>query len=273
MNTEEYISSGILELYVLGALDKKEADEVELYAATYPSIKAELETIQQTMDGYARIHEVAPSPDFKKNLFAQLEKRATLESTDSTKTISIAPTSYTNTFKWLVAASVTVAVCTSCLSVYFWSKWKNAEGQLISLREDNKIFAQNANFVIDSNRQVIKAKTDYFAFVTDTSTTRVSLKGLPISPSSAALVFWNKESKEVFIDIKSLPIPPPGMQYQLWAIDKGVPIDAGVFNMADAGSLQKLKSIQSAQAFAVTLEKAGGSPTPTLEMIHILGTI
>jgi anti-sigma-K factor RskA len=272
LNIEEYISSGVLELYVLGALDKKEADEVELYAAAYPAIQEELNAIQKTMEGYSGLHAVRPSAEFKKNLFAEIEKRASdSASVENTKTISIAPSS--NAFKWMIAASVTVALFTSSLSVYFWSKWKNAEGQLISLREENKIFAQNANYILDSSQKIIQEKNNYFTFVTDTATTRVALKGLPISPSSGALVFWNKNSKEVFIDVKSLPVPPPGMQYQLWALDKGVPIDAGVFDLAGAGSLQKLKSIQSAQAFAVTLEKQGGSLTPTLEMIHILGTI
>jgi hypothetical protein len=80
------------------------------------------------------------------------------------------------------------------------------------------------------------------------------MKGLPISPASVALVFWNKSTKEVFLDVKNLPVPPEGMQYQLWALDNGVPVDAGVFDLADAGNLQKLKSINNAQAFAVTLE-------------------
>lgn len=275
MNTQEYISSGVLELYILGALDQKEADEVAYNVAAYPEIAAELEHLQQTMEGYAQAHAVKPSENFKKNLFAEIEKRAAVEASASSekqqpKTIALKPVS---SFNWLVAASITVAIFSTVTSIYFWSQWKNTEGQLISLREENQIFAQNANFRIDSNKQVIAEKTNYVAFVTDTATTRVTLKGLPISPASAALVFWNKETKEVFIDVKSLPVPPAGMQYQLWALDKGVPIDAGVFNLADAGSLQKLKTIQSAQAFAVTLEKAGGSPTPTLEMIHILGTI
>ncbi|ABG57637.1 anti-sigma factor [Cytophaga hutchinsonii] len=276
MNTQEYISSGVLELYILGALDQKEADEVAYNVAAYPEIAAELEQLQQTMEGYAQAHAVKPSENFKKNLFAEIEKRAaaeTMAAPEKQQPKTIPLNKPASSFNWLVAASVTVAIFSTATSFYFWSQWKNTEGQLISLREENQIFAQNANFMIDSNKQVIAEKTHYFAFVTDTATTRVTLKGLPISPSSTALVFWNKQTKEVFIDVKSLPVPPAGMQYQLWALDKGIPIDAGVFNLADAGSLQKLKTIQSAQAFAVTLEKAGGSPTPTLEMIHILGTI
>lgn len=272
MNIEEYISSGVLDLYVLGALDKAEAEDVEQKAAAHPEIAEELHALQTTIEGFAQAHAVMPPAHLKGKIFAEIEKRAADSQTKTApKSISIAPSS--NKFNWLVAASITVSIISTALSGYFWSKWKNAEGLLISMQQENTIFAQNANYMIDSSQLQLQEKDQYFTFVTDTATTKVIMKGLPISPSSVALVFWNKSTKEVFLDVKSLPIPPEGMQYQLWALDNGVPIDAGVFDLATAGSMQKLKSINSAQAFAVTLEKVGGSATPTLEMIHILGTI
>lgn len=258
-------------MYVLGALDQTEAQEVELHVQQHPEIKDELESIQSTLEIYAEKHAVEPSAASKKKLFDEIEKRAAVEKTAEpiTRSLNQAATY----FNWLSAASITVAILSTALSVYFYSQWKNTEGQLISLREENQIFAQNANYMLDSNRQIIEQKTNYFSFVTDTSTSRITMKGLPIAPTATAMVFWNKQSKEVFIDIKNLPKPPDGMQYQLWALDNGVPIDAGVFEMASTGTMQKMKPILSAQAFAVTLEKAGGSPQPNLEMLHVIGTI
>ena len=271
MDSKAYISSGVLELYVLGALDRTEAAEVELHAQQYPEIREELDSIQRTLEGYAQKHAVQPAPAIKANLFAEIEKRAIVESSVSVKTRTLGPP--VKFMNWLVAASITVAVISTTLSVYFYSKWKNTENALISLREENQIFAQNANFKLDSNKHIIQEKIDYFTFVTDTSTARVTLKGLSISPSSTAIVFWNKQTKEVYIDIKSLPEPPEGMQYQLWALDNGTPVDAGVFDIVPSGEMQKQLPVQQAQAFAVTLEKMGGSPQPTLEMIHVLGNI
>ncbi|WP_018343543.1 anti-sigma factor [Cytophaga aurantiaca] len=272
MNIEEYISSGVLELYVLGALSKAEAVDVEVHAAAYPEIAEELRTLQATLEGFAQAHAIQPPAHLKQQIVSEIEKTVAQNKSGKTvKSISISNTS--SLFNWLTAASIIVAIATSVLSGYFWSKWKNAEGHIIALEKENVIFAQNANYQIDSTQLIIQEKNQSFSFITDTATTKVVMKGLPISPSSVALVFWNKNTKEVFLDVKSLPVPPAGMQYQLWALDKGVPVDAGVFDLATAGNLQKLKSINSAQAFAVTLEKAGGSPTPTLEQIHILGTI
>lgn len=270
MNIEEYISSGVLDLYVLGALDKAEAKDVEQKAAAHPEIAEELKTLQATLKGFAQAHAIQPPVHLKGKIIANINEQAAIHKTAS-KSISIAPASAK--LRWLAAASITVAITSSGLAGFFWSKWRNAEGRLISMQQENLIFAQNANYMIDSSQLVLHEKDQYYSFISDTATTKIVMKGLPISPSSVALVFWNKNTKEVFLDVKSLPVPPEGMQYQLWALDNGVPIDAGVFDLTDAGSLQKLKSITRAQAFAVTLEKAGGSPTPTLEMIHILGSI
>ncbi|RYF78049.1 MAG: anti-sigma factor, partial [Cytophagaceae bacterium] len=61
----------------------------------------------------------------------------------------------------------------------------------------------------------------------------------------------------------------------LWALVDGKPIDAGVFtNRAERYSLQQTnRPIQSADTFAITVEKAGGSPVPTLTALVALGKV
>jgi anti-sigma-K factor RskA len=64
---------------------------------------------------------------------------------------------------------------------------------------------------------------------------------------------------------------PAGKQYQLWAIVDGKPVDAGM--IGDCEGLCKMKVIDHAEAFAVTLENAGGSPAPTLTAMFVLGKV
>ena len=49
MDTKEYISSGILELYVTGTLSELENLEVYLNAEKYPEIKKEIEDIEASV--------------------------------------------------------------------------------------------------------------------------------------------------------------------------------------------------------------------------------
>jgi len=68
-----------------------------------------------------------------------------------------------------------------------------------------------------------------------------------------------------------LPQAPSGKQYQLWALVDGKPVDAGM--IGDCNGLCRLKNIPRAQAFAITLEREGGSPTPTMDQMYVLGKV
>jgi anti-sigma-K factor RskA len=69
-----------------------------------------------------------------------------------------------------------------------------------------------------------------------------------------------------------LPVPPADKQYQLWALKNGKPIDAGVFEMDTEMHMMPV-TIADADAFAITLEKKGGSPAPTLSQLYVMGKI
>ena len=53
MNIKEYISSGILEAYVLGALSEEEQVQVVADIAAYPELAAEVAAIETTMQQFA----------------------------------------------------------------------------------------------------------------------------------------------------------------------------------------------------------------------------
>jgi anti-sigma-K factor RskA len=85
-------------------------------------------------------------------------------------------------------------------------------------------------------------------------------------------LFWEKSTKDVYILTNKLPPPSPGKQYQLWALVDGKPVDAGMLDLNCQGAC-KMKNIQKAQAFAITLEKKGGNPTPTMEQMFVMGKV
>ena len=86
------------------------------------------------------------------------------------------------------------------------------------------------------------------------------------APGKSMVVMWNKTTGNVYVNNIQLPTTPTNKQYQLWALKDGKPIDLGVFDVNS--NLQNMKIIYGAQAFAVTLENKGGSPTPHLEELY-----
>jgi anti-sigma-K factor RskA len=97
------------------------------------------------------------------------------------------------------------------------------------------------------------------------------LKGTEAFPSTYATVYWKTSSSEVYLAPAGLPEPEEGKQYQLWAIVNGEPRSAGMVN--DLKGLNVMQQISDASAFAITLEPEGGSESPTLEAMYVLGEV
>ena len=169
----------------------------------------------------------------------------------------------------LAAASITLFFISAAANFYFYSNWQTAEQKVTVLNSEKQQLAQEFNVQqakyksIESSMMVLQSPFNK----------NVTMKGLPVSPDALAMVYWNTQTHEVFVNVHKLPLPPTGKQYQLWALADGKPIDAGVFDVTDSKQFQKMKVIESAQAFAVTLENAGGSPTPTLSAMYLMGQI
>jgi len=69
----DFIASGVLDLYVMGATSPEETHTVEQMAAAHPEIRQEIEAVSQTMESYALAHAVAPRNVVKPLLLATID--------------------------------------------------------------------------------------------------------------------------------------------------------------------------------------------------------
>ena len=276
MDIKAYISSGIVETYVMGMASEHEVREVETLAAQYPEVRDEILSIELALEKLAIANSVAPPAALRENIFAAIEKEVSATNTQNkpveqnvaeTKVISISKN--TKSVNWFaIAASVALLVSLA----YNYNQNKKIE-------YSNKVAAQAldslciANKEIENKLALEKEITDKnIALFTQAGNKIIEMKGLPISPSSLALVVYNANTKQAFINVKSLPQTPAEKQYQLWAIVDGKPVDMGVFDVnTNTNILQKMLDVTNPQAFAVTLENKGGSPTPTMEQMFVMG--
>jgi anti-sigma-K factor RskA len=262
MNITEYISSGILETYLLGGLSPMEAAEVETNALQYPEIRAELNKLEIDLENMALSYSQTPPTSLKSKIASKLEFVETKEA----KTIPLVPSFY----RQAIAASITLAILSAGSATYFWNKWKEAEGRVLTLESEKTMLTNNFNLT----KQSLDEANGFLSTIKDTNSVLVTLKGSALSPDAAARVLWNKSTQQVYLGgIASLPKPSAEQQYQLWAIVDGKPVDAGVFDLESRDRMQQLKAIGNVQAFAVTLEKKGGSPTPTLTALYLIGNV
>ncbi|GAB3812104.1 cupin domain-containing protein [Pontibacter rugosus] len=69
----EFIESGVLELYIMGATTAQETLAVEKMAASHPEIRQEIDAISQAMESYALAHAEQPRKSVKSLVLATID--------------------------------------------------------------------------------------------------------------------------------------------------------------------------------------------------------
>ena len=277
MTTEEYISSGILELYISGILSNEEAVEVEQMAAKHPEIKAELDSIESTMLKLSELNTEKPGDRLFDGILSRINEgedlsigaELPLSDYDEDNIIPLHPFHDKQRRKYisLMVASVALFMISSLLNVYFFSKWKGTEKEYTAFLQKNESTAEQLKTTSNKLAEASKELESYHGPMMKV----IMLESVEHGKDYKAIALWNKEMKSVNLKVMNLPAAPSGKQYQLWALADGKPVDAGM--ISDMGKMESMKSIPEAQAFAITLEKAGGSPTPTLTAMVVMGKV
>jgi anti-sigma-K factor RskA len=260
MTSKEYIESGILELYVFGKLSEAENDEVQQMMADYPAVRQEVVAIESAIVDLSQ--SVAPrlsATNYEKIRNQILEKRKVIDM----KTKS----SWSSYVGWAAAAVLVVGFGLQFNKL-------NESNQVIDKLGAEKSVMQESIVDLELNK---KETETILAIVRDNNNQAVSLAGQAISPESYAKAYYNKVTKEVYVDVAGLPIPPKGKVYQVWALKLNplTPTSIGVLDnfTADNTKVIKVNNAQDAEAFGITLEPAGGSISPNLEQLYTLGKV
>ena len=292
-----YIESGILEQYALGELSPAEQAAVEAEAARYPEIQLELQQVQTALGFYAEAHAIAPPAGMRErvlsNVLAQIaaptaastpnaslraDVNAVAQRNGTTATAGealVRPLSSTREeaparSMWAMAASVALLLSLGANGLLY-SRWKDVDSDLVALQNEKSRFATTTT-VMDRQLGTLRQENQ---ILRNDEFRPVTLAGTKTAPTARARVLFNAATHKVYVDVRSLPALPAGKQYQLWALDKGKPVDAGVLTAATATGegLQHMKDIASAQTFAMTVEPEGGSVSPTLNTMTVVGNI
>ena len=245
MNIREYISSGIVESYVLGMASAAERQEFEERCVAYPELVEARIAFEKALEEQAMENAITP-PAFLRNKILE-----TVEPLPASPVVR-------NLSWWKYAAAAT-------LLLLLGSLWFN-----ITLYQKNKSLK---NEYAVSQAKMDEMKKDMGVLQSNPNIRMASMKGMPVSPNSYATIYWDTISHDVYLLANNLPIPADDKQYQLWAIINGKPVDLGVFDVKKEKLLIQAKNAQGVEAFAITLEKKGGSAEGPKGDMYVLGKL
>ena len=248
MNLKEYIASGIIESYVMGLASETERAEFEQMCAQHPELVAERRKFEESLETYASEQAVRPPTEVKAKI---LKAIITMESSTKLRGIGL--------LRFVAAAAVILFI--GMVVLYYQVNQQNKE-----LANTNKELLDKVNA---DEVTINKIKRE----VSIPNTTIISMVGTKRAPQSAANVYWDSTNSNVYLMVTNMPQLPSDKQYQLWALIDKTQKSLGVFDATDQNIILKMDSTKKAQAFAITIEKRGGKPHPTLDSLTTMGKI
>jgi anti-sigma-K factor RskA len=261
VNIKEYISSGIVQSYVLDQADPAERAEFERLCAQYPELIAERKAFEDALEKFALQNAVVPPRQVKVGFLEAIQNPSINQSKVITmEQHSNTPVRRNSGLRFMAAASVVLLLACGWFAYRFYS-------QSNELRAVNKDLQTR----LDSSEGTLNKIIDEQKLIKDPNVTVVNMVGSKAAPESSANVFWDSASARVYIMVKNMPRLPSNEQYQLLALIDGQPKSLGVFDSLQNNVILKMENTKKADAFAITIEQKGGTQSPTLEKMQSSG--
>jgi len=268
LDVREYIESGIIEAVVLGFANEQEIAQLQSYASKHPEILAEWKAVTNAFELEATKHAVPAPTEVKQRIIdvisADLKKETPIVTLPTTPTAS-------NPWKWLAAASIVLAIGATSLWYANYSKLQEMNSSLAA--KDAEIEKMDQRVTALSVEQEKTAEMKKVLAQLDTK--KIEMKGTAMEPAANVQLMWNENNKMAMMKSVAIEEIPYEMQFQLWAIADGKPVSLGVFDPAELENMTDPFAVdaKNISAFAITIEKRGGSQSPTMEKMVVMGAI
>jgi hypothetical protein len=238
----------------------------------YPELQEEVAMIEATMLGFAEQHAQEPPPGLQDKIWNAIQvAQQTSENQPAEhkpRLIPLQPEYRKQPLQWKYAAVWVGLIGSLAGNVFLFQQNNNHEQDkgALSLKMDSLVKKQE--LLAGQLDEFRNAKNMMADTAIQTIVMHTMVKGHPM----AATLYWSKDKGDAYVAMDALPMPPKGMQYQLWVIQGGKPVDMGMLpnDMVNSPMMQKVKmQVTNGEAFAISLEKQGGNPTPTT--VYVLG--
>lgn len=235
----------------MGLLTETERQEFEALCAQYPEIAAARNAFELALEEQLLADAKQPPQHLKQ----QIEERLSSASTEPNpqEIEEETPVRSMGIWKWVAAASLILLAGAAYWAFTTNQKYADLQAQNKTLQDSLTRAEERLAGTNGGTDQTGGAESD-FAMAT--------IK----EAQASATIYWDTVTKDVYLRINNMAQPATDKQYQLWALlpeEGAAPVDLGVFELKQERTLIKMKNVQNAKAFAITLEPKGGVPSPT----------
>ncbi len=253
MDVKNYISSGIIEAYVMGLCSNAEKTDIELNRRKYPEVDEAIVQYEKEIENNLLNNPTDPGDEVDERILMALNSlpAPVIDIDSNSRKIKTAV--------WLRVAAAAAVLLLLASVVFNFILVNKINKQEVALREKEQYSPLPV-----SDYNVLK----------EPSITPVAMYGVPPYTLCRCTLFWNKTTGKGYIMIHHLIPSTPGNKYQLWAMVNGRPVNVGLVHDEIRDRFIEVSNVPAgATGFMITLEKEGQSETPTLEQTFVRGEI
>ncbi len=280
MRVQAFITSGVLEKYVLGMATGEEKTNVLEMASQHLEIKEELAAIRKTMRGYIISHRVAPPADLFEKVKSVTNKQSASVSRTDAATRSASPTVTTvkrdharrgsNQLMPIGLGLLSIALIAVSFTAYsFFNDLKMVKQEVVDAQEVVEGLKKELA-TEQTNTREVQAKLDFYL---DPDNQILTLKGTNRAPQAKAVIFWNDKSKTCALEKASLPKLDDGNVAVVWSNKpyERNSIKLGVLTPNAATERIPLTYIENPSLLYVTEENSADVDRPNRSKILMTG--
>jgi len=246
-----FLSSGLLEKYLIGDTTSEETEQVESFISKYPEVQNAYNTLQHNLEIVSKTNAVEAPKFILDDILDTLDEKPVVKLT-AKKTTKI-------WHKYSIAASI-AALIFAGTSYFFYN-------QNLQLSKENQVVVdeifdlrgdiEQNNLMLDNvMRQLLK--------LNNPETEKYIISGNERAKDLKTVAYINPKEKTSMIDVVSLPKLPEEQCYQIWADLQGQMVSLGILNETDR-KLINLPYAENALALNITIEPKGGNTVASVE--------
>ena len=279
----------LLPFYALDALNDEDKELVEAYLKEHPEARQQIEEMESAVAALPYgVQPVDPSPHSKVALMRRVaaDQRATSSMRKQESRPRVMRLG--NIFQ---AFSMGVAIVAIVWAVILNTQLAQLRNEVLTLR--NAIVAQ-ANSLeqidelrneVSTLRKAVVAQANSLEQINQSvdqinaklpqeipaAVVTISLRGTDVQPQAQGQLIVDPNSESAVLVIAGLDQLEAGKTYQVWLIDGGTPVSAGLLTVDEKGQgvfiVTSEAAIGSFNALGISIEPQGGSPQPTGDIV------
>jgi hypothetical protein len=247
LDIESYISSGIIEQYIMGLCTEEEKNELELLRQTNPLLDKSIADFEVELE--RKMMASAYLPGIKTD-DAVLEALRALGTAVVQMQPAVKNVKRLSLVKMLAAASVLLFG----VSAFFnYTQYKENKDQAAQLAVNNNLPQS--------------LPVENYSILKNPGITPVAMMGVGYHAICRCTMFWDKKTGKAYVMIHHLVPSGDNNEYQLWANVNGKQVSVGMINDKIRDRFVEVTGMpEDAKEFTVTLEKNGGAEMPNTDV-------